>query len=118
MGKAVKRSFEQFAAEHPQWVESLFDLHFLSVRGAVVLQAIGYEDLEEDRLPLLLAKAWASQWGFEKSRTASLVADALPLCEYFLSHYREELARLSGEPPERRADAGVQVAPLLAGNGR
>jgi hypothetical protein len=117
--EATLNAFETFTDLYPEWVESLFDLHFLQHRGAHILLAqAGDARSDPKTIPTAagteLAEAWVSQWGFEQDRSVQLVAEALPVCDDFLRLFAEELERV-GRPASAGPAIGRAAAPVARG---
>lgn len=91
--EAVAAAFAAFAPAHPDYVESLFDEHFLQTRAAPLLGTPGGA---AELTPAWLAEAWAAQFGGRSGDPERLVVEAIPVAADFINQLIRALAPPGG----------------------
>ena len=86
---ALARAFPRFAHAYPQWIESLFDEHFLTHQAASLLA----RTLVRTNMltPAELATAWADQMGLNERQRTQFIAELTPVASNFLRWLDAEL---------------------------
>lgn len=93
LGRAIAGAYLAFAREHPRWVASLFDQHFLLGRAQPILLVYGEGNRAD---PCILARAWAQQLGpHGDPGLEQLICRATPIARAYLHLLESELERLS-----------------------
>jgi len=83
--QAIDRAYERFCQQHPAWVGSLFDRHFLDHAAAGALRdPLGV-------LPIDLAEAWAKQFGVSHEVERRAERRAMPAAGALIRLFRAEL---------------------------
>src|SRR5688500_4829764 len=82
--RALARAFARFMARYRTWAEALFDLHFLTHRGAPILAR--YAQTGRGTAARELADAWAEQFGpgLRGERRVRRVQQLTPVAAHFL----------------------------------
>jgi hypothetical protein len=88
--QAIARIYPSFARQYPDWVDYLFDEHFLSQHGFHLLAAyIVYKAMPT---PFELARVWAEQFAwFNLEMKERHVAQLMPVAADFLRRLDKEL---------------------------
>lgn len=87
--RAIRRAFDRMAKQHPQWVELLFDEHFLFHHALPLLNSA----LTARQLPKAgaLVEAWAAQMPHLMRSRKRYIASAVPVARTFLKKLGQEL---------------------------
>jgi hypothetical protein len=88
---ALRRAYQRFADQYPEWAASLFDEHFLSQRVAPLMA--GYVEQTTLPSPAELAIAWDEQLGpanptIRQRRIAELTVAAAKFLNWFTAELR------------------------------
>lgn len=101
--RAVESAYRDFALKHPQWAESLFDLTFLSGRGAPIVKS--YVEGTRPDVGETLAQAYLDEIQLDTSRRSAAMATVLPIARSFLQQLGGSIRPLPTAPvlPARQA---------------